>query len=69
MSERHEAHVQFGIKIAPTTTGDRHERFTRFGITGTSPTNYGRHERHVLFEIVEGGAAAGGEAMMQQVDG
>ena len=69
MSERHEAYVQFSIKKAPSATGERHESHTRFSVTGNNLTTYEVHQRQVLFEIIEGGAASGGEVMMQQVDG
>ena len=69
MSERHEAHVRFSVKKAPSSVGERHESHLYFMVTGTNPTAYGRHQRQVLFEIIEAAAASGGEVMVQQVDG
>ena len=69
MSERHEVHIRFSVKKSPSTAGERHESHIQFKVTGNNPTTYEVHERQVLFEIIEGGAASGGEVMMQQVDG
>ena len=69
MSERHEVHIRFSVKKAHSSAGERHESHLHFKVTGTNPTAYERHQRQVLFEIIEGAAASGGEVMMQQVDG
>ena len=69
MSERHEVHVRFSVKKAPSSAGERYESHLHFKVTGTNPTAYEKHQRYVLFEIIEAAAASGGEVMMQQIDG